>query len=502
MKKNVILASIVLAIFSLLRGIQITVNNEVASKIPDGFTMKLFIMLIGTNVAYMIIDTVQRICGKAVRIGMSNDRRLTLIKRVLNSSISDINNTTVGQINSIVDKVSDLKAEIFVSTTVAFATSIPFCAAIVKLADHPIAIILLFVCSIVAGLMFYYSEKWFKFSEKETKAASKFTSVVIDGLNNIKTLKYISKGDYLIKRAEEAQKDAYTYSVNIPKRIWEGVASGVLTIPTILSCWVFRDTPTMMVYMIVNEWTIYNTIGNVVNIVDMCVKLSASEKLISKLDGSDIKDKMDMPSAFRVHGQFAYGEDSPTFIVDTTIHRCERYLITGESGQGKSTYGNLLAGSFKDDRLDCPDIDVYYIYQETELLNDSLRENVRFYDTTVSDEEIIKLFKELHMTDWYMGLENGLNTVVGEKGAKLSSGLKQRVNIIRTVLEMRRRPNKLFVLDEITSNLDSETRDLAIDLIDRECHSTLIIISHNEGFDKICGHHIHVADHKIILNED
>ena len=74
--------------------------------------------------------------------------------------------------------------------------------------------------------------------------------------------------------------------------------------------------------------------------------------------------------------------------------------------------------------------------------------------------------------------------------------------IIRTALEMRRHPNKLFILDEITSNLDSETRDLAIDLIDRECHSTLIIISHNEGFDKICSHNIHVADHKIILNDD
>lgn len=504
MKKKVTLAAVFLGLFSLLRGVQITVGNEVSSQfVAQGFTMKLFIMLILVNVAYMVFDIVVRICGKAVRIGMTNNMKLKLIKRVLESSISDINKTTVGQITSVVEKISSLKAEIFVTSTVAFATSIPFCAAIIKLAEHPVAIIILLACTLVAGLMFYYSEKWFKFSEKETESASKFTSVVIDGLNNVKTLKYTSKGGYLIQRAEETQQDAYKYAVSIPKRIWEGVACGILTIPTILSCWLFRDTPAIMLYMIVNEWTIYTTIGNVVDIIDKFVQLNASEKLIEKLDGSDTEEKVDMPPQFRVHGQFTYGEDSPIFIVDTNIRRCERYLVTGESGQGKSTYGNLLTGAFRNDWLICPEnLDTYYIYQESELLNDSLRENIRFYDTSVSDEEILNIFKELRMTDWYMKLENGLNTVVGEKGCKLSSGLKQRVNIIRAILEMRRHPNKLYVLDEITSNLDEETKNLAIDLIDRECHSTLIIISHNEGFDKICGHHIHVADHKIILEEE
>jgi ATP-binding cassette subfamily B protein len=100
-------------------------------------------------------------------------------------------------------------------------------------------------------------------------------------------------------------------------------------------------------------------------------------------------------------------------------------------------------------------------------------------------EELMNLIHDLDMDEMVNKLPNGLNTLIGEKGCKLSSGEKQRVNIIRTIIEMRRNPNQLFLLDEITSNLDAHTRDLAIGLIDRECHSTLIVISHNEGFEAI-----------------
>ena len=64
---------------------------------------------------------------------------------------------------------------------------------------------------------------------------------------------------------------------------------------------------------------------------------------------------------------------------------------------------------------------------------------------------------------------------------------------------MRYHPEMVFIIDEITSNLDAETRQLAIDLIDRECKSTLICISHNEGFDKMVDHQILVKNHKFII---
>jgi hypothetical protein len=71
------------------------------------------------------------------------------------------------------------------------------------------------------------------------------------------------------------------------------------------------------------------------------------------------------------------------------------------------------------------------------------------------------------MLDWYYSLKDGLDTVIGERGFKLSSGQKQRINIIRAILCMREMNDEFIILDEITSNLDTETEKLAIDLIDK-----------------------------------
>ena len=82
----------------------------------------------------------------------------------------------------------------------------------------------------------------------------------------------------------------------------------------------------------------------------------------------------------------------------------------------------------------------------------------------------------------------------------LSSGQKQRVNIIRALIEMDHNPDRLFILDEITSNLDDTTREAAIKLFEDVMwdESTVIFITHNEGFDAICDNKIVVKDHRFI----
>ena len=133
-------------------------------------------------------------------------------------------------------------------------------------------------------------------------------------------------------------------------------------------------------------------------------------------------------------------------------------------------------------------------------MDDTLWNNIVFDNSDdIREDEVIELFKSLHMIEWFSKLKDGFQTQIGERGCRLSSGQKQRLNIIRLILMMRYHPEMIFIIDEITSNLDSATRELAINLIDKECHSTLICISHNEGFDKICDKQILVKNHKFIV---
>ena len=91
------------------------------------------------------------------------------------------------------------------------------------------------------------------------------------------------------------------------------------------------------------------------------------------------------------------------------------------------------------------------------------------------------------MISWFRGLKNGFDTQIGERGCKISSGQKQRINIIRTLIEMKNNPIRLFIMDEITSNLDDETKRLALEafktILDNNPMITAIIISHNDGCD-------------------
>jgi ABC-type bacteriocin/lantibiotic exporter with double-glycine peptidase domain len=178
-----------------------------------------------------------------------------------------------------------------------------------------------------------------------------------------------------------------------------------------------------------------------------------------------------------------------------TIAAGDRILITGQSGQGKSTllailthqrvpthgeclwngvpyqeYGTALAQSFA------------LASQEAELFNLSLRENLNM-GSAVSDKEICTLLCDLGLSQLLETLPAGLNTPVGEKGLKLSTGQKQRIAIARAIL--LRRP--VLLLDEPTSHLDSASeQDVLKCLRTISPKTTIIIISHEPIFRSFC----------------
>jgi ATP-binding cassette subfamily B protein len=153
--------------------------------------------------------------------------------------------------------------------------------------------------------------------------------------------------------------------------------------------------------------------------------------------------------------------------VSVTAEAGQTVAIVGPSGSGKSTIGRLLFrfydvgdGALLIDGQDVRDVTQESIHarigvvpQDTVLFNDTIHYNIAYGRDGASEEEIIDAAKAAKIHDFIMGLPEGYQTAVGERGLKLSGGEKQRVGIARTLLKNP----PILLLDEATSALDTET---------------------------------------------
>ena len=115
----------------------------------------------------------------------------------------------------------------------------------------------------------------------------------------------------------------------------------------------------------------------------------------------------------------------------------------------------------------------------------------------ISNETLSEYLKDAGLDEWINDLENGLDTLVGEKGIKLSAGQKQRLNIIRGILLDK----EIYILDEPTSNLDSLSENKIYDMINKYLKDkTCLIVTHRPKLTEICNKH-YCFDKRIMLEK-
>ena len=163
--------------------------------------------------------------------------------------------------------------------------------------------------------------------------------------------------------------------------------------------------------------------------------------------------------------------------------------IVGPSGSGKSTIGRLLfrfydvsSGALSIDGQDVRDVtqlslhqSIGVVPQDTVLFNDTILYNIAYGREGASRAEIEEAAKDAQIHDFIQSLPQGYDTLVGERGLKLSGGEKQRVGIARTLLKNP----PILLLDEATSALDSETEHEIQDALDRAGQGrTVLMIAH------------------------
>jgi subfamily B ATP-binding cassette protein MsbA len=188
---------------------------------------------------------------------------------------------------------------------------------------------------------------------------------------------------------------------------------------------------------------------------------------------------------------FSYGDTKILDGFDLLIPAGKVVAVVGETGSGKTTIANLMArfydvdsGGIKIDGHDVRDLKISslrsligIVSQHTILFNESIAENISYGTINASKEEIIEAAKKANAYQFIMDgrHRDGFDTVVGEKGFKLSGGEKQRVSIARAILKNP----PILILDEATSALDTVTEKLVQDALDKlMSHRTVFAIAH------------------------
>ncbi len=175
--------------------------------------------------------------------------------------------------------------------------------------------------------------------------------------------------------------------------------------------------------------------------------------------------------------------------IDLAIRRGETVAFVGPSGAGKSTLLSLVPrfhdpteGRILLDDDDLRELDVAalrrhigIVTQETFLFHDTLRENIRLGRPGASDDEVWAAAEAAQIASFIRGLPEGLDTMAGERGTRLSGGEKQRLAIARALLV----DPPILILDEATSSLDSESERAVQDAIERLVQGrTVLVIAH------------------------
>ena len=346
-----------------------------------------------------------------------------------------------------------------------------------------------------------------KFRREMNTADETAATRAVDSLLNYETVKYFNAEDVEAARYDKAMADYEVMAVRSRTslsvvNIGQGtiIAFGLMAVMAMAGADIQKGNLTVGDFVAVNTYLLQlylplNFLGWVYR--ELRQALVDMERMFGLLDERpDIADKPDAKPLVINGGElvfdnvhFAYGERPILKGISFTVQPGKRVAIVGPSGSGKTTISRLLfrfydpvAGAVRLDGQDVRDVTqasvraaIGVVPQDTVMFNSTIGYNIGYGRDGASPDEIAAAAKLASIDGFIANLPDGYDTMVGERGLKLSGGEKQRVAIARAILK---KPS-IFLFDEATSALDSRTEkeiQRALDTVSKS--QTTLVIAH------------------------
>ena len=460
---------------------------------------KIIKLTVAVVIAYLIMLITSKIASYIDNVNEVKSKTAIqeyYFEKVQSMTMKKIAETHTGYIHTLILEVSDL----FMNLVWLFAISVlPLIIGTtsILLMVCKQSIITGIICLVIGFLAVYLKYKMMSKKQKYDKQVRKEKSRYNEFCKN--------------KIGENSEQYLKTTKVNEIKRSYmNAVFTGlmnllyvVVLISTIIMVKNGEDGLPYLLFYMAALGKLYIELNNIVKLIDITVRFKgAKEQLDNYFKGSTKVELIDKYNNVKLTNViFSYTKDSTKIkIPEFILNKGDKISIMGESGQGKTTTMNILAGLFplsegelkidgktvKNKRLD-----LVFVSQEVDLFDLSIRDNLCL-GKEIPEEKIMQLLDEAGLMNWYKELPNGLETMVGEKGIKLSAGQKQRLNLIRGILIDK----ELYFFDEPTSNLDALSEEKITNMIEKYLKDkTYVIVTHRQKLKELCNKHYLFDNH-------
>ena len=469
----------------------------------------LILSIIGLKLVEIILNHVWVIYLLRFETEYAKDLQLGYFNRIVKMKSFKLNKIHNGYLKKQIDMIaeeSEQFMEYIFETVNGFGISVIIF--LIQVIQQDIKMFFFCLAMLIAIVLYnvWIGKRHVVVQEEYNEAYSKYNATYVDFLQNIKTVKRLQASQYAnIKNQETFEKvipklDKTNFFYSLRSNGISFFVYFMFAIILINLYFKMKNGQDILSYLLFYATMFSGLSRELKDLARLFIhynKFQAASKQVEKMIGKEEQTKTikEWKNIEIKNVSFKYSEETKNSmsIPEFNMNKGDKISIVGKSGQGKTTFLNILARSIEipeenyviDGRKQKGDLDLAYISQEIDLFNLTIRENLCL-GKKIADEVLLQYMEEAGLLEWIHGLEKGLDTVVGERGLKLSVGQKQRLNIIRGILLDK----DMYILDEPTSNLDQETEKTIVKLIQKHLDSkTVVIVTHRDEIKKICTKH-------------
>ena len=469
---------------------------------------------------------------------MAADRRISIANRLKSVPMGFFNENSLGQLSgvctTVLGSIESMVPMVLVNILGGLITSAVF-AILILIFDWRIGIIVLAAIVLYLAVVSAMEKKSAAIADDTQKSQTALIEAVLEtiqGMSVIKSFNLTGKGDKKLQNALEYNRKSSLEVENIMTpymAIQEALLqlAGIAMMLAAILLWIkgSMSIPNalmtlVMSFLVFNQIKAFGMGVSMIRMTAAAIDRTAETEDMPRMDenGKDLK-----PESHDIvfeHVDFSYEEKPILHDITVTLPDKTTTAIIGPSGSGKTTFCNLIArfwdvdgGSVKIGGSDVRDYtleslmdQISVVFQNVYLFADTIENNIKFGCPEATHEQVKEAARAACCDDFIESLPDGYNTVIGEGGASLSGGEKQRISIARAMLKNA----PIVILDEATANVDPENEDRlqkAIEELTR--NKTIIMIAHRlktvRNADQILvmdrGHIVQQGRHEELINQ-